>query len=392
MNPNFFDLAAVLLLVIGLLVGYRSGAFPQVGGLAGAIAGGALAILSLPLLEDVLATIDPFIRALLVVVGLLVAIGIGEGVGSGAGRAVRASLGRVVGQVDRVAGAAVGVAQAIFIIWLAGGLLAAGPLPRLGQQAQTSVTVRALDAVLPPPTELADELARILDATGLPDVFIGLEPLPGAPVDVPDDPTVQAIAQRAQGSQLRVTAQTCGRISTGSSFAIARGYVVTNAHVIAGATTIRLNLGNATFDATAVLFDPQLDLAVLHAPRLDVPALRFASADPTRGGTGAVLGFPGGGGLRIVPAAITGRYDAQGRDIYGRARVTRSILEIRADIARGNSGGPLVLVDGTVGGVVFAESRTSPDVGYALSPTTVAVRTAPALGRTSSVDTGDCIR
>ena len=59
---------------------------------------------------------------------------------------------------------------------------------------------------------------------------------------------------------------------------------------------------------------------------------------------------------------------------------------------RGDSGGPLILKDGTVGGVVFAESRTDDQVGYALAPTPVAARVAPAIGRTGRVDTGDCIR
>ena len=64
---------------------------------------------------------------------------------------------------------------------------------------------------------------------------------------------------------------------------------------------------------------------------------------------------------------MAGRYPATGRDIYGQEQVRRQILELRAEIERGDSGGPLVLKDGTVGGVVFAEARTNPDVGYALS-------------------------
>ena len=47
-----------------------------------------------------------------------------------------------------------------------------------------------------------------------------------------------------------------------------------------------------------------------------------------------------------------------GRDIYDQTRVKRDILELRAEVDRGDSGGPLILKDGTVGGVVFAESRT----------------------------------
>jgi hypothetical protein len=50
-----------------------------------------------------------------------------------------------------------------------------------------------------------------------------------------------------------------------------------------------------------------------------------------------------------------------------------------------------MLADGTIGGLVFAEARTDPDVGYALAPTPVAARVAPVVGRTSPVDTGECV-
>ena len=100
----------------------------------------------------------------------------------------------------------------------------------------------------------------------------------------------------------------------------------------------------------------------------DARPLRFANTDPGRGSVGAALGYPGGGPLMIVPAAVTGSYRATGRDIYDEARVDRDILELRAQIDRGDSGGPFVLQDGTIGGLVFAEARSDPDVGYALSP------------------------
>jgi S1-C subfamily serine protease len=177
--------------------------------------------------------------------------------------------------------------------------------------------------------------------------------------------------------------------------AVANGYVVTNAHVVAGsregAVSVAMEAGDPV-EARVVLFDPALDVALLHAPNLGAQPLRFASRDPERGTAGAALGYPGGGSLLVEPAAVTGAYRATGRDIYGRIRVDRDILELRARIERGDSGGPFVLRDGTIGGLVFAEARTDQDVGYALSPTTVAVRIAPSLGRTSAVETGSCLR
>jgi S1-C subfamily serine protease len=387
---NLFDAAAIVLLVLAVILGFRSGALPQIGGLIGALAGGASA---LPLADDLLKSLDPPLRAIAVVVWLLLAIGLGEAVGSTAGRGIATRLGSgILGTVDRVAGAFVGVAQALLIVWLAGGLLAAGPLPRLSSQAQTSVAVRTLSGIFPPPTQIAAGLGRLLDASGLPDVFIGLEPVPAAPVDRPTDPRARAIARAAEASTVKVSAETCGAISSGTGFAIARDYVLTNAHVVAGGSSVRVLLGGQLRDAYAVLFDPRLDVALLWAPGLGAQPLLLAAPDPKRGDTGAALGFPGGGALTVVPAAVAARYDAQGLDIYGKDRVNRSILELRANIERGDSGGPFVLADGTVGGVVFAESRTDPDVGYALSPSQVAIRVDPAIGRTSLVDTGGCIQ
>ncbi|MDQ2965319.1 MAG: trypsin-like peptidase domain-containing protein, partial [Chloroflexota bacterium] len=190
---------------------------------------------------------------------------------------------------------------------------------------------------------------------------------------------------------VKVTAQTCGALSVGTGFAVATDYVVTNAHVVAGSRTVRVSLAGSLFDASVVLFDPDLDVALLRVPGLQAPPLRFADTDPERGATGAAIGFPGGGSMAIVPAAVTGRYPARGRDIYGEHPVTRQILELQAAIERGDSGGPFVLADGTVGGVVFAEARSNDDIGYALSARSVAVRVAPGIGRTGEVPVGPCI-
>jgi S1-C subfamily serine protease len=393
---NPIDVAAIVLLLVGAALGFRSGALPQLGGLVGAVGGAALVIVGLPFVIDVIEGLEPAVRPFVVLVALLVAVIVGESIGSTLGRRLTTSLGTgVLGAADRVAGAFVGVAQAVLIIWLVGGLLAVGPMPRLTEAAQTSKALRALGVVLPPPTDFALELGRVLDATGLPAVFVGFEPIPAAPVDRPDDPTTRALAKAALASVVKVSAAACGYTSSGTGFAVDDEYVVTNAHVVAGAVRRSIRVTNEAgklFDAEAVLFDPELDVAVLHVEGLGARGLRFAAKDPARGALGASIGYPGGGGRVVIPAAVTGAYPAVGRDIYDESRVKRDILELRAEVDRGDSGGPLILKDGTVGGVVFAESRTDDQVGYALAPTPVAARVAPALGRTGRVDTGDCIR
>jgi S1-C subfamily serine protease len=327
--------------------------------------------------------------------GLVAAVGLGESLGAGAGRQLLHRLGTgILSTADRIAGATFGGVQALLIVWLAGGLLSEGPLPRFAEAAGTSTVIRTMSSVLPPPTEFAVELRTWLDASGLPDVFIGFEPVPAPPVQRPGDAAAEAIAAGAAASTLKVAAATCGLSSLGTGFVVRSDYVLTNAHVIAGAssTGIRVaTLDGRLFDAVPVLFDPDLDVALLHVTSLGLRALPLATTDPGRGTVGATLGFPNGGQLTILAAAVAGRYEAVGRDIYGEDPVSREILELRAAIERGDSGGPLVLSDGTVGGIVFAEARTNPDVGYALSPTVVAETIAPGFGRIAAVDTGVCV-
>ncbi len=389
---NLFDLFAVIILVTAVLAGIRTGALPQVGGVLGALGGLLLVLAVAPLLLDATRSLDPIPRAVAVLGAILAAVVLGEALGSALGRVLAGQLGRgVLSNMDRAAGGFLGAAQAILIVWLAGGLLAAGPFPTLGRAATQSVVVRNVDRFLPPPTEVVGQIAGALDASGLPDVFVGLDPVPLPAVDTPSDPQASRIARLATASTARISTRACDTQVNGTGIVIARGYLVTNAHVVAGASTIRATLGSDVVDAVPVLFDPSLDVAVLYAPELGAPALRFATVDPERGAEGAALGYAGGGPLVVLPAAVAGAYQATGHDIYDRALVTREIIELRAAIEPGDSGGPVVLEDGTVGGLVFAESRADPEVGYALSPTAVATRVAPAVGRTGAVDVGACL-
>jgi S1-C subfamily serine protease len=390
---NPFDLLALLGLAAAIIAGIRTGALPQVFGIAGAIAGILMILVLAPWLLEVTHGLEPIPRALVILAAVLGSVLLFEAVGSTIGRALAGGLQNgVLSGADRLVGGFMGAAQAILIIWLAGGLLAAGPFPSLTRTANQSVVVRGVDGFLPPPTEVVGEIAGALDASGLPDVFVGLDPVPLPPVDTPSSREAQRIAEPALASTARIVTRACTEQVTGTGILIAPEYMVTNAHVVAGASTIRVALGGRVVDGIPVLFDATLDVALLHTPGLDGQGMRLAGSVPDRGATGAALGYTGGGPLVVLPAAVAGSYQATGRDIYGIDQVTREILELRAAIDPGDSGGPLVLTDGTVGGMVFAESRGDPNVGYALSPVTVRERVGPAIGRTTPVAVGPCLR
>jgi S1-C subfamily serine protease len=80
-----------------------------------------------------------------------------------------------------------------------------------------------------------------------------------------------------------------------------------------------------------------------------------------------VIGYPGGGPEKVSPAIVDGRITAEGRDIYNANLVTRQIFVIEAAVRPGNSGGPLVDLEGHVLGLVFATSAGVPNQAYALT-------------------------
>ena len=392
---NLVDLAVISIAVVAAFLGWRSGAIPQVLGLFGAAVGITAVVLLVPAAAGALDRFDAPIRAFLAFGGAFLVVATAEAIGSTLGAGLRDRLGHgVANRLDAVLGAVFGVAQALVLAWLIGGLLATGPFPSLARESQRSVAVRALLGVLPPPSEVAGELGSLIDASGLPQVFSGLEPQPAPAVPVPGMAIADRIAAPARESVVRVDAQACGQILTGTGFAVAPNFVVTNAHVVAGASSVAVtaDVTGRNGRGVVVLFDPELDLALIRTPDLVFRPLQLSATAPGRGTVGAALGHPNGGALTVIPAAVSAEIRARGRDLYASHIVIRDILELRAPVEPGDSGGPLVLADGTVGGVVFAESRTDASVGYALDPRAVADRVNPLLGRTAAVDTGACIR
>src|SRR5262245_32446352 len=227
---------------------------------------------------------SPPIRAIVVLSVLLGLVGLGEALGAAMGRQPSQALGDVFfGALDKVGGGLVGAGQAVLILWLAGGVIASGPFPTLSSYAQKSTALRVVDAFLPPPTEIVLGLGNLLDDSGLPNVFIGLEQLPAPAIDLPSDALASQIGQRAAPSVLRVVAAGCTQVASGSSFVFVPGYVVTNAHVVVGAKSIIVQTSGSNSNAVPVLVDLELDIAVLWAGDVKATPLQFATGEPSRG-------------------------------------------------------------------------------------------------------------
>lgn len=177
--------------------------------------------------------------------------------------------------------------------------------------------------------------------------------------------------QQAAAVTVKVISTGCGGLVTGSGFPIGSSLILTNAHVVSGTSNHRIQTVDGTvLPATVVYFDPKVDIAILRVAGYVGPSLDFAPAG--RGTTGAVIGYPGGGPEKVEPAVIDGAVNAEGRDIYSANLVTRQIYVLQSHVRPGNSGGPIVDLQGRVLGVVFATSASQADQAYALTDDQVA--------------------
>jgi S1-C subfamily serine protease len=388
---NLLDLAAIAVLLVATGLGAWAGFLPQLLGLVGALAGFGISVVLASALHDTLAGIQQPERAFVALAGLAALTLLGEAAGSALGASARAAMRqRLLGAVDLAGGALIGLAQGVLVTWLVSGLLLAGAVPGLTASARESVIVQAVDRALPDPAGVAADLVGLLQPTDLPQLFAGIEPSPAPPIDPPTTSAAKTLTASAVGSTVRVVTIGCGREQLGTGFFVTDHAVVTNAHVVAGGEQIRVELGGQAAPARLVLFDPQQDVAVLSVTGLAAPPLRLATTTPGRGTAAAALGHPAGGPLVVIPAAVTASYEAIGPDIYDQGTVDRAIVEIRADVQRGDSGGPLLVAPGLVGGIVFGASRTSAGVGYAIAADAVAAEILRGTSGTAPVSSGAC--
>jgi S1-C subfamily serine protease len=391
MNP--IDAAILVLLVLGIVAGVRAGFFGPALGLVGGAIGFGVALALATALRDQLAPIEQPLRAIVTFLALVAFVLVGEAAGSAAGARLSHGV-RSAGlrPLEAVGGAAVGAAHVVLLVWLVAGMLAAGLAPGLAGVASESVALRSVAERFPPPSVVAGRLLTLLDMTDLPPLFAGLEPEPAPPVGPPVAADVQALADSAIGSTARIAATGCGSgIAVGSGFFVSPTDVVTNAHVVAGGAETTVTLGSTVHVATVVAFDPEADLALLHVQSAQARPMALSPEPPQRGTSAAAIGYPGGGALTVAPAAVTATYDVGGPDIYGGGISERSVVEMRVQVRPGNSGGPLVVAPGVVGGVVFGASRTNPDVGYAIGADQAMASIGPFIGSTAPVGTGACL-
>jgi serine protease Do len=155
----------------------------------------------------------------------------------------------------------------------------------------------------------------------------------------------------------------------------ANGTIVTNAHVVSGATRVSVAMRDGkTFPAKVLGVDEQNDLAVLKIEAPGLPVAPLGNSDDVIIGEWAIaIGNPYGFLLgNTEPSVTAGVISATGRNLIGQAEGGGAYLDMiqtDASINPGNSGGPLVNADGVVIGVnasIYSPSGGSVGLGFAI--------------------------
>jgi S1-C subfamily serine protease len=293
----------------------------------------------------------------------------------------------------RVVSAAIAGSTGLIIIWLTLGVFSTLALPAVQQQLHSSALVGYINRTATLPAIFQDA-ANLLTPFNAPQTFIGTEPSFDKDITVSRNFTeLDGAITKASPSVFKVTSWGCGATSLGSGFLTTSKNIVTNAHVIAGATRISVQPkgSDESYIAQPILFDPGLDLAVLSiSVELPQKPLAFHSGAVAAGDIGSVLGYPGGNAFQDNDAIILESLAAKGYDIYGQSAVTRTIYAMRANVVPGNSGGPVIDTAGAVLGLVFGHSTTQNHTAYALTANQIEPSIATALKQNTVVSSGSC--
>jgi S1-C subfamily serine protease len=283
----------------------------------------------------------------------------------------------------RVCGAAAAVAVLAALVWIL------APMSRRQEAfvsvSRGSLTARILDDLPSPPVDVDDWIARGVLPAGL-DGLLGTPPPADPPAGMP--PISAEALGTVRAATVQVFAERCDQEWTGSGFVVAPGTLVTNAHVVSGATQVDLVSSDGREMATeVVLYDPARDLALLRAPDLDAAPLPIADTPAAVGDVLVTAGHPRSDtALHVAPARVDG-FGFVTLDLPPVGLARREVYTLASgDVAAGSSGGPLVDTAGRVVGVVFAGD----DSGAALAFGVDEIRGELADHGEVPVSTGSC--
>lgn len=386
---HLIDLAILLILAVTCIRGFEVGMvrqlFSTLGFLLGLVGGVHAATFFTGLSSS---SVEDSILSSICILGMsLVGMIVGESL---AMRLQRRRLYASTKLADGIAGATVSVATALVGVWFASIIIALNGSTGILSQLNSSAILGSLHNTMPPPSKFLATLSTVIDQRP-PVIFTGDEPSPQAIYPQPPIELFRPIVGSVSNATFKIEGIGCGGLMDGTGFAIAPGYIATNAHVVAGISRPRIIHDRQTVGAQVVWFSAYHDLAVLYSPELTAKPLPMSSRDVQPGEPLLLIGFPEGGNRQIQTAVALETVRAKGQDIYGQGKTLRSAMSLQAKIVQGNSGGAVVAADGQVVGIVFATSTTYNNIGYALAGAPLRAELLAATTKTEPVATQPCV-
>jgi len=162
------------------------------------------------------------------------------------------------------------------------------------------------------------------------------------------------------------------RQGMGSGFIISKdGYILTNNHVIEGASEINVTLTTRkeAYKAKVIGTDEELDLAVIKIDAgNNLPLLKLGDSNKVKVGNWVIaIGNPFG----LDHTVTVGVISAKGRPVAIEGKEFKDLLQTDASINPGNSGGPLLNLQGEVIGINTAINAEAQGIGFAISSSSV---------------------
>ena len=382
----FLVVLAAAFAVEGYRQGFVVGALGVIGFLTAAAAGAALS----PGIAQALVH-SPSQQALVAIIVVFLVALTGQLLASLAGAALRSRLAwRPATVMDAAGGAAVSAISVLLIAWFIGSAVAGAPFPAVARQVDYSVVLRGVGRLMPDPAhDIFSGFGRMLARGPSGQAFWRLDGGGAWAIRPPAPDVVDAPGLASAGHSIVMiegSSATCPA-GEGTGFVVAPHHVLTNAHVVAATTSVRVVGGRpAPYRARVVYFDPRRDIAVLYVPGLHAQPLHLALS--ARRGSGAIVaGYPRGRALTAAPARVGAKAATGFPTIYRGGAVIRHVYPVRADIQPGNSGSPLLAPGGSVYGMVFAALTPTGNAGYALAAGEVTSAARASASRTAPVST-----
>ncbi|MFC5831678.1 MarP family serine protease [Nonomuraea insulae] len=395
MYGDLLDLILIGLVIAFGISGFRQGFIIGAMSFVGFVGGAVLGVFIAPPISKSLVDGDTP-QALLAIVIVFLAATIGQFASSTLGAVVRSHVTWEPAKVaDAIGGTFASALSVLVIAWLIGSLIVSTSFSPLVDQVKNSALLTTVDDAIPQTARNWQQpFKKFIDRSEFPPVFDAIGGGQLIDVQPPDQSVLQgAKLGRARQAIVKVqgNAESCNKHIEGTGFVYAPNRIMTNAHVVAGVTRDLqvIDSKDVRHTATVVRYNPRRDIAVLYVPGLDLPELSF-DGDGGRGDNSIIAGFPKDQGFTAKPARIGGQLDAEGPDIYRENTVRRKVYAIRGEVLPGNSGGPLLTVDGRVYGVIFAAAINEEQTGYVLTAEEVAPDAAAGRTDTTPASTQEC--